>query len=626
MTNPLKQIKNLTIPLIIFTLSACGGDSNKTATEIEAQVAVSQCVTADVSSQNDGCGTLLLGITDADGDFLNYTVDITALELIKMDGTLVSVMPSTQLVNFSDYVEVSELATAATIPAGIYAGRNITLDYANADIQVEKDGAAVSANMVDLAGEPLQTVSLQLQFDETNRLVISRRRPAILEIDFNLAASHDINLTAEPVTITTEPFILAEIDPILQKEFRVRGPLISVDEASSVFRISVRPFHRLIGRFGGLDVHSNEETLFEIDGESYLGSEGLTQMANLDPGVPTITLGRFNRLEDRFEAITVIAGSGIPGASKDGARGVIVARLGNLLTVHGASLIRRSGEVSFDDEITVIVGEETKVSKNRRFQEEVTIADLSIGQAITVLGDIDEVDGKNRIDATSGVVRMRITFTSGHVLASDISSMIINMQSLQGRRPEVYDFSGTGLDSGLDATPDNYEISKENIITANLEVNDPVRVSGFVNTFGSAPDDFNATTVINYAESRSQMLLDWPDGEDVTAFTQITDTGLTINTGNGDLEGLYKLIQGGIITQLNSLQGPVVVSPLGERGFYIIKTDDGISSYSNFAEFVAILQLKLDEGASVDKLHTIGGFSTDELTFSALKLAIKLNQ
>jgi hypothetical protein len=624
MTRSNQWLKCITFSALLSSLAACGGDSSSDLEELAiAELPPVICETSDEENSSDSCGKLLLGVTDADGDFLNYSVNVTGLELVRNDGTVVSVLTTSQSVNFVDYVEVSELAAAATIPAGVYTSGSIQIDYNEADIQVEKDGEAVIATMIDDQGNPLTNELLDLQFDENNRLIIARNRPAMLEIDFNLSASHQVNLEADPVTITTEPYIVAEIDPVVSKEFRVRGPLIEVNQEESLFRIAVRPFHRQTDRFGGVDVSTSDDTSFDINGESVSGSEGLALMATLDAETPTVTLGTFNRADDSFTAITVLAGSSIPGISMDGVRGVIVARSDNQLTVKGASLMRMDGSVSFDDQVTVIISEETSVSKNRRLQDEVSIDDLSIGQAVTVLGTMSEQDGENQLDASQGYVRMRLTAASGHSLTNDEETLTVDLQSLQGRNTDTYDFAGTGMDPDFDADPNAYEVSIANLLVRNIADSAPVRVTGFVTPFGTAPADFDAISVTNYAESRSQIFVNWPEGDDVSAFTEITDNSLTINTSAE--EGVYKLIQGGIRTDLTSLNGPVVIASDFERGFFTLKTADGMLAFSNFSDFLSNLQLQLNEGETVDLIHAVGGFSSEQSTLNVIKLSVKLN-
>jgi len=623
------QFKILFFAGLIFGLTACGGGSTTEEPEVVTTPPDpgTECTTQDEENDDDNCGTLLLGLTDADADFLTYSINVVGLELTRNDGVTVSILPSSQTIDFADYVEVSELAAAATIPVGIYTSGTITLDYSNSDIQVEKDGEANSAVMIDSDGVELTTETLDLQLDEGNRLVISRRVPALFEIDFNLAASHTVNLETDPIEVTTEPYIIAEVDPIINKEFRVRGPLISVNETESYFRIAVRPFHHQSGRNGGVNVQTNDDTNYEIDGEAFVGTDGLAQMALMPEGTPTITFGSFSRSEDNFTAITVVAGSSVPGADFDGATGgVVIARDGNTLRVKGASIIRTNGEVLFDDEISVIVAETTKVFKNRRMEETLTIADLSVGQSVTILGNMTQDGDQLILDATEGVVKMKITFASGHTVSNDGATLAVDLQAIQGRRPELYDFSGTGVDAGFDADVENYEVNIDALTVTGLEASDPVRISGYVTPFGTAPADFNAVTVVNYSESRSQIFVNWPesDSEEAVAFSEITSESLIINASSSVEGGVYTLIQGGIRTNISDLDSPVVIQPKGTRGLFTIKTTSGVTVFSNFADFTSFLQLKLDEGSKVDLMHTNGGFSLANTTLSAVKIAIKL--
>ncbi len=629
MKNIKRLFKLLLLPLFAISLSACGGGGGGSVDAPIVGIITDDCVTSDAVNTSDGCGTLLVSLTDADGDFLTYTVSISSIELSRRDGTVVSLLPTPQTVDFTDYVDLSELTTAATIPAGIYVSGSITVDYSAADIQVEKDGIAIAANMVDENGQALTSQTLALQIDEENNLVVSRARIALMEFDFNLAASHTVDISTDPATVTTEPFIIVEVDPVDGKEHRIRGPLISVDEAESFYRIAVRPFHGRNDRLGGLNIYIDDETNFDIDGEAYMGAAGLTELAAHDAGTATAAFGVFNRVEGKFTASVVLAGSSVPGSDNDAARGVIVARDGNNLMLKGVAVIRQDGSVTFQDEITVLIADTTQVRKPRRVQDEVTIADLSVGQAVTIHGNAITDDNGTVLDATEGAIKMRLTFASGHVVSRDAGLLNIELQALHGRRVDLFDFSGTGMDESFDADPDNYEVSVANMIASNNQANnihadDPVRVAGFVSAFGTAPADFDALVINDYANARSQLVIDWPEAEEVVAFSEITAESLTLNT---EAEGgLYKLIQGGIRADLNSFDTPVVIQPRVGRGIYALKTPTGVSGFSNFSEFTLALQQKMDEGMTVDKMHASGGFAADTTTFSAHKLAIKLSE
>src|SRR5712671_5613533 len=93
-------------------------------------------------SSTDEMGVVGISLTDTAGDFLSYTVDVTSLTLTKADDTVVQALPQRARVDFARLVDLSEFVTAVTIPSGNYVSATLSLDYTNADIQVD-DGNGV---------------------------------------------------------------------------------------------------------------------------------------------------------------------------------------------------------------------------------------------------------------------------------------------------------------------------------------------------------------------------------------------------------------------------------------------------------------------------------------------------
>ena len=79
-----------------------------------------------------------------------------------------------------------------------------------------------------------------------------------------------------PANAESEQFIVAEVNPVDEKNIRVRGPLISVSEDAMTYTVGLRPFHDRVGDFGQVDVHVTDETEFEVNGEMFAGLDGLT--------------------------------------------------------------------------------------------------------------------------------------------------------------------------------------------------------------------------------------------------------------------------------------------------------------------------------------------------------------
>ncbi len=204
-------------------------------------------------------GEVLITLTDAEGDFVTYTIDVASITLEKANGTIVETLPNTTRLDFAQYVDLTELITSAQIPNGTYIGGSITLDYSNADIQVEVDGAAVPAAVTDEAGNPLDVYTLDLRLEDQRPLVVAPGRPALLSIDFDLAASHRVDTSATVPAVTAAPFLIADIEPVDEKDLRVRGPLIDVNVDESFYTVRLRPWHRHDGDFGRARVRDRRD-------------------------------------------------------------------------------------------------------------------------------------------------------------------------------------------------------------------------------------------------------------------------------------------------------------------------------------------------------------------------------
>ena len=363
------------------------------------------------------CGSVYVAVTDADGDFLSYTVDVLSLSLERADGTTVQALPVSTRVDFSQYVDLSEFLTAATVPVGTYVGGTLRLDYTNADISVELNGQPEPARAVDASGTVLGIRDVRVVLDNRGRLVVTPGRPALLTLDFDLTASNSVNLATTPITVTATPALVASIAPVDEKELRLRGPLVGVDTAASSYVADVRPFNHPTARFGQVTVHTDSSTAFEINGQSYTGAPGLAALAAAGAGTPTVAFGTLTDTERRFDAAIVHAGSSVPGLSHDVVTGSILSRSGNELIVRGGTLITPSsttdGAQFVREAIKVRIGAGTSVFKDGSRPVDLLGPDaLSVGQRIQAFGSVTTENGQRVLDATQGRVRMHVTHCS----------------------------------------------------------------------------------------------------------------------------------------------------------------------------------------------------------------------
>lgn len=619
-----KQLSNpwnwLSLFFVGWLLAGCGGGGGGAAvSEIPQPAAV--CNPADSSTFTE-CGTLYVGLTDADGDFLSYSVDVVSLKLEKANGASVETLPTNARIDFAQYVDLTEFVTAANIPPGTYVAGTITLDYSDAEVFVEAAGAAKETLVVDGDGNALTQSTLQITLSDRNQLVITRGRPALLTVDFDLAASHAVDVLSIPAVAVAEPFIVAEIDPVDTKEIRVRGVFIEANEAEMTYTVAIRPFHHQAGDFGRVKVHVVDETEFEVNEQMFEGAEGLRALAAAGQGTLTVAQGTLNVLQREFTANVVLAGSSVPGSGKDAVKGNIVARDGNTLTVHGGTVILSDERAFYRDGITVTVGPNTKVFK-RGSDQLLDISALSIGQAVTIRGTATRTLTGVRVDATEGSVRMHITHLSGIVNATNPGQLDLTLHAIDRRRVNRFDFSGTGQSKDLDADPQNYEVATGALSLDKQAVGKPVVAYGFPSAFGMAPPDFEGRTLVDYSDVRSALGVGWGVNGTLAPFISVNVDGIVLDNFNADIDQRHHIKQGPVLIDLQTLPAAtVIVPPVAGRTLYSIKTRDSLQLFENFSEFVGALENSLNGANSARAMYARGQYDAENNVFTAWKIGL----
>jgi len=624
---------SLALMLIALALSACGGGAGTTNTEEPPVVA--QCNPADPSTAGE-CGTLIIGLTDADGDFLSYTVDVLSLILEKADGTVIEVLPSTTRIDFSQYVDLTEFISVATVPPGLYVAGTIRLDYTNAEIFVEDGDVAKDAIAVDTDGNPLGQTELKIRLADRDQLFINRATTSLLTIDFDLDASHTVDITSTPAIATAEPFIIAELDPVDTKQIRVRGRFIEANVAEMYYVVALRPFYDKVGDFGRMKVFVREGTDCEVNEAEYSGVACLRELEAAGQGTLTVARGTLNVAERKFTANIILAGSSVPGNGMDATKGHVIARMDNELVVRGGTVILSDAAGSFfRDDVTVTVGPNTKVYKSYRFDRPLlAIADrlldisaISVGQNVTVRGTVTANDEIGvHIDATEGAVVMHVTHLNGIVNSIMPGQVDIDLHSLGGRRPGIYDFTCTGGCEPLtDADPDNYEVSTGNLLLAAQAAGKPVSAWGFVNAFMGAPPDFEGHTIVDYSDVRSALGVGWGAEGTTAPFLMMDNIGLLLDNQNMDIDQRHFIKQGPVLIDLTTLDSDTLIAPRETgRKLFVVKTTDSLQLYADFEDFLAALTISLDTVNAARSMHARGHYNADTNVFTAYKIFINI--
>jgi hypothetical protein len=587
-------------------------------------------------NSTDEEGVVAIGLTDAQGDFLTYTVDVTSLTLAKADGTVVQTLPRRTRIDFAQIVDLTEFVTGATIPAGTYVSATLNLDYNNADIQVDGgNGAPVAvlpANIHDSQGFQITTLSMIVKLDPARPLVIAPLVSSLLDLDFNLAASNLVDMSNPNPVVIVSPLLVADVNPDAPKPHRIRGPLDSVNTQTGSFTLILRPFNLLQGDHGRLTFFTNNNTTFEIDQASFTGSAGLSALAaksQLPQVTATVAVGTLNLTTRRFTATEVLAGSSVSFGTSDVLIGNVTARSGNILTVRGAELFRRDGSLSFQDTVSVSVANTTKVvSQKDPSGQQITIVpdigSISVGQRVTVFGILNPAG--TSMDASNGLVRLLITQLNGHANGVPAgNNLVMTLDRIDGRPIGLFNFSGTGTTVGNDANPNSYQVAAGALSLAGITTGTPLKVRGFVRPFGqaTATNDFSAITLIDVTAAPATLVVGWPSLES-TPFNSYPPGGLVVNLRNAGL--LHDVFRGGVDTRLLTSDTPTVQAANPARGLFVIGINGTVQVYTQLSAYQTALQADLAAGRKARGFVASGGTyidATKTLTSSLMATALQ---
>jgi hypothetical protein len=613
-----RNLRHALLGLAAALLAACGGGG----ANMSGNPQPSAC---------SDCGTALLTMTDAAGDFMSYTVDVTSLQLKKANGAVVETLPATSRIDFAQLVDLSEVLSAGQVPTGEYVAATLNVDFSNADIVVDDGtGTGVQLNPVDASGQALGKVQLTVQLDNRHHLLINRKRVSRLAFDLDLAASNAVDLTAQ--TVTVSPVIVATVQPDASRQIRARGRLDSVDVTAGTYTIDVRPFHQDTDSTGQIVINTTDATRFEINGKVFTGTDGLTQLSMLTGNPVTIAFGTIDATDQSFTAQRVLAATSAEDLRRDYLSGNVIARSDNTLTVGGARLGRRNGHFGFKlGQVSVTVGPDTIVTRDGQSSGTLDSGAISVGQRVEIYGDF--TDGSSdpaSMDATAGLVRLNYTHLFGTIATPAMANPVagqdltLALTSIDGVDPKHFDFTGTGATAADDADAAHYVVHTNLMTLAPIQLGAYTRLYGFVTPFGTAPPDFTADTIVDFASARAGLGISWGHDGSTAPFSATSATGITVDLTTG-LHGAVKL--GGRFIDVATLATGLVIAPStdGMPVFAIAhRSSHMVDNFSSFADFTAALNTGLDGTTAVLGLFGDGTFDSAGGTFTAQRLLVVL--
>ena len=603
------------------------------------------------SCTSSTCGSMVMTVTDAAGDFLSYQVNLVSLQLQKADGSMVETLPATTAVDFVQLINLSEILSVRQIPPGDYVAAQVTVDFTNASIMVDDGtGTGVAVKPVDSTGAVLGQLQLMVQLDAKNHLQINAAKASRIAFDFNLLASNMVDLTAK--TVTVSPVLVAGVVPVDNKQVRVRGEIASVDTADNAYTVQVDPFHdHNDDKQSAFVVHTTDTTTFEINGTPFVGAAGLAQLATLASDTLSVAFGSVDLTTQTFTATDVLAGTSVEGGGFDHILGTVIARTGNTLTVHAAHMQDHDNGDNHDGadnfmagNSTVTIAAATAVTAQGQASAAPahTIAEISVGSLIDAFGTASkDGSGKVTFDAGAGRVRLDLTQVQGSLNAVGSNQITIKLNSI-GRLPSsLFNFSGTAAAGGALSDPTHYVLGTGNLSLSPFTVGGSLLGIGFVAPFGGAPPDFNAITLANGSQGDvddndddndnsgkgAQMDIDWGKSGTTAPFKTLDATHLDLDVSNSSIGSHHRIQVDPQDIDITALAGdPSIVAAGGMTEFAITgQHGRATDNFSSFADFESALAMDLNGMTTALRLTADGQYDAASNTFTARRITILLS-
>ncbi len=604
---------------------------------------------------NSGYGVAWITLTAEPGNFTGYIARIDSVTFTRSDGQVFTALATVEPVDFVKLGAVSELYGTATIPIGTYTAATVTLDYTSASVAVPVNGVPQIAKVVGPTNAAVTTVPVVVTFDTANPLVIAptptTSSAVRVALDLNLAASNGVNLTTIPATVTVNPFITASVLSPDQKLIRVRGPLTNSSVPVGTYSVQIRPFYDEVNSLGSLTLFNDANTVYTINGTTYVGSAGLTALSQTSAGttmtaayttfVPTSNTNASPAYPaGKFNPQYVVAGSTLEDFYTQGIEGDVIARSGSTLKLRGSILsLNSSGTFSYlVNDASVTVGASTIVTADGNSHlSGLSSSSIGVGQHIEVRGlyslpspTTPTVDATGATSTNTGSVRLEPTALYGSVVSAGAGSVAMNLQSIGPWPVSIFDFTGNGATAAQNPAASNFLVNPGTVAVPPGTISGtPLWISGYVTPFGSAPPDFTATAISTQAAVPASLRVNWTGSGTGAPFSGLANTGFSINLANANY-GTGVIQIGTETIDLKSLAASPQIAPTTAPItttfaplFAVGSAAAGIAVFSGFPAFVTKLNSTLS-AKLVQQFEARGLYNPVTNVFTATTVEIVL--
>ena len=625
------------------------------ATLCAAAALLAACHTSN--NQPAGTPVVTMGDLTNSGDFMSYIVSIDAIALTRNDGTTVTPLVTPVTVDLARLNTLTEFVEAPAVPQGTYVSGLITIDWtlgtgATQPVWLNNNGQTLSASPQNASGAGMGTASVIVTFDPAHPLVVTYNQSVRLQVAIDLTASNEITSTS-PAAVQVQPFVTMSPAPVDNTVMRLRGEFVTTQQVDSGFYMNSRPFYDLVTALGAVIVHTNAQTYFNINGIVYTGAAGLSQLATQQQNTPLVvngTLGSLAEITPTFDATEVYVGTAQESELAYYVTGTVTARSSNnTLTLRAADYLSPLGVTytglatpAYVDSLSVTIGSGTFVLKDGVATPGLGIADVSVGQQITVAGQpgFDSTGTVlQSLDATAGLLRLQST-TLWSTLNADGTQDVLSLGRIA---PAQLNFTGTGASGGA-ATPSAYVVDTSAVPPGPaLTTGELLQVQGGVTPFGSAPPDFTARSLTAGPSTLQTLVVNWINGGSAHPFSSSASTGLVVNLADADLGATHEIRTGPASTPCSGTAGqcldlktlpasPLITTTGADQSNLQLAVGSttltsGISVFNSAQAFASAVDADFKAGTNkIFRLVAYGQYDSANNTFVASRISVALHE
>ena len=638
-------------------LTGCGGDSVSVGSEPVAQTDNSQTDNSqddtgqDDSAQNDGSdndntddqaasqGKVMFAITDAEEDFLSYSVDINSVVFTKQNGDQIEILPGATDVDFVNYQELTELFSILSVPVGRYESISLVLDYSDSDIVIQDElGNSYSAAVQDADGNAISTYQVDLQLEADAPLIVTANRFSLLTLDLDLSATNTV-LSYEPAIVEVAPVVIANTSLDEDREHRVRGQVeevVTQSDVAATLTLDLKPMRERDGQFGQFDVQLSTETLFELDGVNTDFTAALEQLDSLSGSEPVVVFCQLKTIEEsetgevEFVAERVLSGSSLPWAGFDGVKGMITEVLVPS-EVENVSSYRISG-IALDDtapHINILKQELFSVSDATKLitmhGRAITQDYLVPGQKLKAVGQLEtdrETETLEFNASTEGdVVRLLPSSLRGQVTSVSETGVVTMEARRINKRPigMLERIRRWVLGRGMTHEV-TLDVSQLDVLT--LATGDWISVHGYLNPEDKTTDML-ALSVTKHSLDDGQVkyLGHWGEaGAEVTVSENNDAITLDVSTGRQLMK--FRFFTDNVMPEVSTL---TLNSAEHTRHFVLHQAGNENQHFESLTELLAQFKVEQENGAVLTSVLASGQYDEESNTYSATSVIFKVN-